>query len=598
MPRKCLLLPGARLVPPELETEFGAIASGMVPLESRPALHYIAEPYVQQGYAAAVATHEGADQVEHYLDRHPDLGISSVRVGVTRSLGETVLRALEALSPAPDELVINFADTFVGDRLAGPDVIACRKQTDLFRWTAFECEAAGAISGIGDKNCDKPGAEPRLVFVGVFGIVDVPAFQACLQRWVGQPDARPEALPDAQPEAQPDTQPDARPDAQAEADLDPFYSALRDYFNALPAERRVFQEVEDWRDFGHLDTYYATKRAFFVSKRFFNDVQVDSSRGILRKTSKGVRKFVNEVKWYLRLPRSLQHIAPRVMDYNLAFEDPFVELEFYGYPALADLYLYGDHDLGVWQHALGAIGNVLDEMQAHQHQAQHRPTDRGGLVAAMAEMYERKTQERLAPILDDPRFEPFLQDTVVINGAECLGLHAVLAELPEVAQRVGLYDQPYFTIIHGDLCLSNILFDRRNGFVRLVDPRGEFGKFDIHGDPRYDLAKLAHSFEGDYDFLVAGLFDLVVADGAIRLDVHHRPRHVAIRSLFARWLKERTHGSYAMIAQIKLIESLLFLSMVPLHADRFGSQQAFLARGLELFSRVALALPAIEERLA
>jgi hypothetical protein len=35
---------------------------------------------------------------------------------------------------------------------------------------------------------------------------------------------------------------------------------------------------------------------------------------------------------------------------------------------------------------------------------------------------------------------------------------------------------------------------------------------------------------------------------------------------------------------VNVIESLLFLSMIPLHADRPRSQTAFLARGLELFT--------------
>ena len=33
-------------------------------------------------------------------------------------------------------------------------------------------------------------------------------------------------------------------------------------------------------------------------------------------------------------------------------------------------------------------------------------------------------------------------------------------------------------------------------------------EYDIYGDPRYDLCKLNHSIEGDYDFFVNGLFEL------------------------------------------------------------------------------------------
>ena len=50
-------------------------------------------------------------------------------------------------------------------------------------------------------------------------------------------------------------------------DLDPFYSALVAYFNDLPQHAKRFVEVDEWWDFGHLDTYYKTKRKLFKSER-------------------------------------------------------------------------------------------------------------------------------------------------------------------------------------------------------------------------------------------------------------------------------------------------------------------------------------------
>jgi hypothetical protein len=143
---------------------------------------------------------------------------------------------------------------------------------------------------------------------------------------------------------------------------------------------------------------------------------------------------------------------------------------------------------------------------------------------------------------------------------------------------------PYFTVIHGDFCLSNILYDRRNRFIRLIDPRGEFGSIEVYGDYRYDLAKLCHSFEGDYDFFVNDLLELDWRGGELLYSAHLDSRHLEVKRLFRQWIQGRWKDKYA---EIKLIESLLFLSMVPLHADRFRSQEAFLARGLELFTFIA-----------
>ena len=41
--RDLLLVPSARLVPAELQTEFGPIPSCLIPLDSRPSIRYIAE---------------------------------------------------------------------------------------------------------------------------------------------------------------------------------------------------------------------------------------------------------------------------------------------------------------------------------------------------------------------------------------------------------------------------------------------------------------------------------------------------------------------------------------------------------------------------
>jgi hypothetical protein len=199
-------------------------------------------------------------------------------------------------------------------------------------------------------------------------------------------------------------------------------------------------------------------------------------------------------------------------------------------------------------------------------------------------MYDEKTRSRLKPILENPAFERFCGDTVDVNGRVLMGLRQALDLLPAVADALRIYDLDYFTVIHGDLCLSNILYDRRNSFIRVIDPRGEFGDVGIFGDMRYDLAKLSHSLEGDYDFIVNGVVETLWDGDCFQFIPQLDSRHLAIKNLFHRWLLKH-FGEYYQ--QIKLIESLLFLSMVPLHADRFLAQEAFIARGLTTFTDVA-----------
>jgi hypothetical protein len=140
---------------------------------------------------------------------------------------------------------------------------------------------------------------------------------------------------------------------------------------------------------------------------------------------------------------------------------------------------------------------------------------------------------------------------------------------------------PAPSFLHGDFCFSNILFDFRAGRVKTIDPRGTdaLGRPSRFGDLRYDLAKLAHSVLGLYDFIVAGFY-LMQVDG----------QHVAFRLLSERCLPVQRlfiHTPFAgrQPAQWQCYPAmvLLFLSMLPLHADDPRRQQALMANGIRLY---------------
>jgi len=547
---KLVLLPAAVLAPIELQAEFGEVPSGMVPLDSQPVLLHVASAYRARGFEVFVAVHERADVVEDYFGHRPALGVRTVGIGRTTSIAETVLRALRRVPHDVEQLVVNFADTLLVDDLGPGDVIAYQEQDDTYRWTTFRVdEERGDIHGVVERFRDKDEGDTK-VLVGVFAIADVARFMEELET----------ALADDSPQ------------------VEPFYTAVRRHYNGRPAEDRRLHRAQRWFDVGHLDTYYTTRRDYFLNSRSFNSVQVDSSRGVIRKASHNTEKFIDEVRWYLHLPRELRHVAPRVFEHDLGARPPWVEMEFYGYPTLNDAYLVSQWDAGLWRLVLRAVGGLLDSFA--EHCDEHLSAARS--AQARRAMYETKTLDRLRPVLEDPVFARFLHN-VTVNGRPVLGLREVVDVLPELLTATGAVSSRAFTVVHGDLCLSNILFDRRNSIVRVVDPRGSFGAPGVYGDQLYDLAKLAHSLEGDYDLLVNGLFDGGWEPTGYRLRPHLDERHHRVKRLFTRWLAERAEED---LPAIRLIQGLLFLSMVPLHDDRPASQQAFLARGLQLVTAV------------
>ena len=550
---KLLLIPSARLIPSELQTDFGAIPSAMIPMGGQPALRYIAEDYVADGFDVAVAVHDNAVFLEEYLQNHPDLHAQAIDVGETRSLGASVLHVLKQVDELPECLVINFGDTYVAPRPSNQNVVYIQQCDELFRWTTFEIGPEGQILNIIDKNHEKFDSNlDQIVFVGVFSLDHVADFVQILEQCVASTTNGP---------------------------LDPFYLAIQSYFNQLPVEDRIFQKAEEWWDFGHLDNYYEVKRSRYLSHRFFNAIRVDTDRGIIRKASQNAQTLITEISWYLRLPSHLRYAAPRVFDYNLDLDNPYVEIEFYGYPALADVYLYGNYSPETWRKVFLTLEKLIGDMHSYRFEPQDDT-----LQTAMREMYEDKTRNRLKSIVADERFAPFLQDEVVINDRVVIGLAGVLDRLNDVIDNVRLYDYDHFTVIHGDLCLSNILYDLRNRFVRVIDPRGRFGSIDgIFGDPRYDLAKLSHSLEGNYDFFVNGLVDAEWRDGKFYYRPYLGKRHHHVKRLFRQWLLRNWGDDFN---EIKFIESLLFLSMLPIHGEDFKRQQVLMAKGLEIFTSV------------
>lgn len=538
-----VLVPSATHIPPELQGDFGRIPSCMVPYGGVPVLERI-----EQGYPAdwpvLVAAHAGAETIARHL-AHRDGGRTTlVDVGATRSLGETVLRALERRGGWPGPLVVHFGDTHApGEVLQGDEFLfAC--PDDLFRWTTFRLDDAGFPVHLLDKSHEKEGQGQ--VFIGVFSFADGARFQRHLAAAVAAPDA----------------------------EMDPFYRALEACYRDSPRPPRA-RETSHWVDLGHLDTYWAARLVHAMGQRAFNDVAVDAGRGLLTKRSRNREDFRDEIRWYLSLPPELQYLAPRVFAHSLDADDPWIQVEFYGYPPLSEVYLYARLDRTEWRAIFRVLRQVLDDMGRHGPPA----AEPARVAAALRRMYLDKTVERLGRLDLAALPRDLVEGPLEVNGRPCLALRECLAKLPGMLEASGLLAPAPFGVIHGDFCPSNILFDRRSRAVRLVDPRGRFGDFTLHGDPRYDLAKLSHSFNGGYDFLVHGLFALG-RDGAgrVTLRLFEDEGHLAVREQF----NQTFLAGAEEFRRVRGIEALLFLSMVPLHADRPRAQEAFLARGLEL----------------
>lgn len=147
------------------------------------------------------------------------------------------------------------------------------------------------------------------------------------------------------------------------------------------------------------------------------------------------------------------------------------------------------------------------------------------------------------------------------------GLEALTSTIAEsIRKHLPRVETPELIFSHGDLCLSNILYDHLNRSIKLIDPRGSLTENDAYLPWYYDLAKLSHSFLGSYDIIQNDMVTLRVERG-LQLEMNHLvPKNFleGIRKGFLAWVKQ--HGwNYPLM---RACEASLFLSMMPLHSDR------------------------------
>lgn len=529
-----VLVPSAKCAPPDLPN-FGDIPMVLYPINGNTMLHHIVNSFSDS--KIVVGGYEEIGRLKKHLSRDKYKDVQLVKLPKLLDLGYTVKAMLDEISfTDKDTLIINLADTLVDNQLDGDSIAYVREESISKKWT-YIVENKGVIEEIINKKEYVNPDKRMLLFVGVVSISDIPHFYECLKKWIGK-------------------------------DGVSLFNALQEYSLAHPFD---FVEALHWLDCGHPDEYFNSQLS--VKAREFNHMSFDKNRGILKKTSSDEKKFKGEIEWYSKLPPQIAYVAPRIFSYSLNPNNLFVEMEFYSYPTILELYLYGHLDMSEWDKILGKIKFILDDF------ARFKIND-DGIKESLCDMYCVKTVERLEKLRQDQNFSRFFDEYIIVNGVRYRNLSQIIEMMPSIVKE-HLMSKNEFCIIHGDLCFANMLIDDKHNFVKLIDPRGNFGKYDIYGDQRYEIAKLFHSVDGKYDYIIKDMFELDVNENDIEFKIiDERPFSLfeLMKKRFAPLIGDEEKN-------IEIIEALLFLSMIPLHAENPRHQYAMLATGLEILNR-------------
>jgi len=133
---------------------------------------------------------------------------------------------------------------------------------------------------------------------------------------------------------------------------------------------------------------------------------------------------------------------------------------------------------------------------------------------------------------------------------------------------------------HGDLQFDNILVTRDDNsnldkFV-LLDWRQDFGGLTKYGDLYYDLAKLYGGTILSYQLIKEGKFSFDMSGSSVYFNFYIKNDLVDVKSEFESFLLNNNYD----LNKIKIITSLIFLNMSPLHHNPFDLTLYFLGKSM------------------
>lgn len=529
MATKFIILSGA-YVGPDIVAEFGRLPPAFLPSGTQ----RLFERQIQLGqrYGGDILLtlpqdFELVTSDERILERN---NVTVVRTETSLSLKEATLAAIRIAAP-DGRLVLLFGDTLIEPGCIAPDTFATGLTQHFAVWGDYQLE--NGLPRFHERLKAEVGA--REVVAGLFDLSDGASFARNLE------------------------------------DAPSFYSALDAYSSELGLQA---ERAERWLDFGHLHTFYQSRRADLAA-RAFNRISSDGYS--VRKSGAPQRKIYAEAMWYQSLPPSFRPYVPTFITLgNDGGGEIFYEIEYLHLPTLSELLTFGELPPVVWSGIFQSCRDFLNLCQQTLPQPHEVPFDYPKRF--FDDLVIDKTYSRLAAFLKTEGLSE--TESWTINGVTLPPLRQVLDELVAL---IGPTTEAHLGLWHGDFHLANMFFDFRSHRIKVIDPRGMLsdGNIALFGDIRYDIAKLTHSVIGLYDFIIAGRFNLSRGEYSLDFHIDVSPQLEKIINDF----RSMTFGVHVGSSpEILALTAILFFSMLPLHADNRERQFAFLANAF----RVAL----------
>lgn len=312
------------------------------------------------------------------------------------------------------------------------------------------------------------------------------------------------------------------------------------YYN-LDKYSNMKTKVFDWYDVGTVDNYIKAKKLFKNSKVYS-----------IPKTNGEFLYKVNDR--FIKLSSDENFIEQRIKRAdNLGKLTPTLNYKgknLYSYDWVDGEVFYDHNDIKTWKRFLDfANKNLWKEVSVDFD-----------FSTACKKFYHDKTMSRVKLFLES-RDDDF-KGNHIVNG--------VLTASIKVLLDIFYWDKVFNGIptnsFHGDFHFDHIVYAGDENFY-LLDWRQNFGGGDV-GDVYYDLAKMYGGILMSYKLMKNEKnFSCFVDENVVNYDHKSEPILDEFKPIYERWIEDNNYD----LNKVKLITSLIFLNMAPLHEKEFGN---------------------------
>lgn len=310
----------------------------------------------------------------------------------------------------------------------------------------------------------------------------------------------------------------------------------------------------NWLDTGNLDDLYKTKQ-------YLNDEPLSlykETDEILYKENKFIKFNPNET--------SIKNKTERAKILHNLIPSEFQSKKYFiSYDWEPGLTLYSYDSVSLYINFLEFLNSII--YTANKYKSNE---------ACINNFYVDKTNQRKQTFLN--KFgNRYLTTEFTINGKKYKSLDNLLNKFDSNK----FHNTIMYSNFHGDLQFDNILYNEETNKFTYIDWRESFAGDTSGGDVYYDLAKLYGGCLIPYNLMKDSNFVKINEGSTIINYTFNLPNSLKqFKPEYEKWIIKNGYD----LGKIKLITSLIFLNMSPLHDEKFSKMLWF--KSIELLSDV------------